>query len=117
MEVEQTQVTKLVETDSSESLEESGSNQSSKVDSEIQYDDELGDEVPFGKGVFVPLTPRTLNLIDFGDLSNFENIIGEDEVGMMLRRYPFCHDYNIRTPDSNDRVHLSPKGMVAIYID
>lgn len=65
----------------------------------------------------MPLTPWTLNFIDFGDLPNFESIIGKNEVGMMLRRYPFRNSYNIRTPDSDNRAHLLPKGVVAIYTD
>lgn len=89
-EAEQTQVAESAEADASEGSKESNDDQSSEVDSRAQYDSDFRDEVPSNVGVFVLPTPQTLNSIDFGDLSNFENLINEDKVEMIKRRYPFC---------------------------
>lgn len=69
------------------------------------------------EGVFIPPTPRTLNLIDFEDLPKFESLIDEDEVDMIRKRYLFCRGYENQVLDTDNRAHSPPLGVVAIYTD
>lgn len=83
--------------------------------SRAQYDSDLGDEAPSEEDVFILPVPQTPNLINFGDLSKFESLIDVKEIEIIRRRYSFHRDYEIRVPEANDRAHIPPPGMVAIY--
>ena len=62
----------------------------SSEESEILYNDEFGDKMPWNEGGVVSLTAPNLSAINFGELHLFRSTIRDEKVRELLRAYPFC---------------------------
>ncbi|XP_071927679.1 uncharacterized protein [Coffea arabica] len=92
------------------------SSEISEGGSEVEYNTELGTEIPHDEGVPEPVAPVDVADIDFGQMPKFRSRVGRDRAMRVVDKYPFRPWYEVLPPEADDTAAEPPFGMVAVYV-